>query len=66
MVWEGFLFPIFKAYTLNNFLLGKQLDVDLGQDLVLGALLIYIVMLISSDIVLYSLYIMISSVCVSK
>ena len=40
------MFPIIQIYPLNGLIMDTQLSVDLGRDLLLGALLIYIVMLL--------------------
>ena len=60
------MFPIIQTHPLNDLTMDTQLSVDLGCDLLLGEFLSYIFMLIYASLVIYSLYLMISAIWVSK
>ena len=63
MILGGLLFPIFQTYTLNYLVLEAQLnEFIIGMIFLIGALLSRIVMLIYAELVLYYLYLIISSI----
>ena len=46
MIKGGLMFPIFQKYPLNDLKMDTNMSIDLGWDLLLDALLVYIVMLL--------------------